>query len=67
MKGKIRQVKELHITEQELGKTINKRKNWSAPGIDGISNFWWKTQRSTTGKIATLMQAWMEDQNKVPK
>ena len=48
MKGKIRQVKELHITEQELGKTINKRKNWSAPGIDGISNFWWKTLRSTT-------------------
>ena len=67
MKGKIRQVKELHITEQELGKTINKRKNWSAPGIDGISNFRWKTLRSTTGKIATLMQAWMEDQNKVPK
>ena len=57
MKGKIQQVKELHITEQELGKAINKRKNWSAPGIDGISNFWWKT----------VMQAWMEDQNKVPK
>ena len=57
MKGKIQQVKELRITEQELGKAINKRKNWSAPGIDGISNFWWKT----------VMQAWMEDQNKVPK
>ena len=40
MKDKIRQVEELHITEQELRKTIKKRKNWSAPGIDGISDFW---------------------------
>ena len=39
MKDKIRLVEELHNTEQELGKTIRKIKNWSAPGIDGISNF----------------------------
>ena len=31
-KDKIRQVEELQITEKELGKTIEKRKNWSALG-----------------------------------
>ena len=39
MKDKIQLVEELHNSEQELGKTIRKIKNWSAPGIDGISNF----------------------------
>ena len=40
MKDKIRLLEEVQITEKELGETIKKRKNWSAPGIDGISNFW---------------------------
>ena len=50
IKEKIRQVEELQITKQELGKVIMKR-------IDGISNFWWKILRSTLGKLATVMQA----------
>lgn len=41
MKDKTRQVEELQINEQELGK----RKNWSALEIDSISTFWWKTLR----------------------
>ena len=35
--------------------------------LDGISNFWWKTQRWTWKKLAAVMQAWIEDPNKVPK
>ena len=38
MKDKIRQVKQLQITEKELGKTIKKRKKWLAMGIDEIPN-----------------------------
>ena len=38
MKDKIRQVKQLQITEKELGKTIKKRKKWLALGIDEIPN-----------------------------
>ena len=60
-------MEELQITEQELGKTIKKRKKWSAPGIHRISSFRWKALRSTWGKLATVMQAWIEDPNKVPK
>ena len=67
MKDKIRHVEELQTTEQELLKPIKKRKNWSAPGTDGISNFWWKTMRLTWGKLAAIIQAWIEDPNKVPK
>ena len=66
-KDKFRQVEELQITEQELQKTIKKRKNCSVPGIDQISNFWWKKLRLTWGKLATVMQAWIEVPNKVPK
>ena len=48
MKERIRLMEELQITEQELEKILKKRKSWSAaPEIDGISNFWWKTLRST--------------------
>lgn len=57
MKDKMREMKELHITEQKLGKAVNKRNNCSAQEIDGISNFWWKTLRSTWGKLATVMQS----------
>ena len=67
MKDKIRQVKQLQITEKELGKTIKKRKNWLALGIDEIPNFCWKILRSTWGKLAAIMQEWTEDSQKVPK
>ena len=42
IKGKVQQIEELVITERTLYGIIRKRKNWSAPGVDGIQNFWWK-------------------------
>ena len=39
MNNKIREVEELQISEQELGKTIKKREIWSLTGIDRMSNF----------------------------
>ena len=35
-------VSELAITYENMKKGIAKRKNCTAPGIDGIQNFWWK-------------------------
>ena len=35
-------VSEFGITEEKLRKETSKRKNWTAPGVDGIKNFWWK-------------------------
>ena len=40
--SKITSVEEFEIDKKILEKVIKKRKNWSAPGIDGIPNFWWK-------------------------
>ena len=36
-------VSEFGITEEKLRKETSKRKNWTAPGVDGIQNFWWKS------------------------
>ena len=35
-------VSELFVIYKNMKKEIAKRKNWTAPGIDGIQNFWWK-------------------------
>ena len=35
-------VSELVVIYKNMKKEIAKRKNWTAPGIDGIQNFWWK-------------------------
>ena len=35
-------VSEFVITDENIKKEIAKRKNWIAPGIDGIQKFWWK-------------------------
>ena len=39
---KITDVNEFNITVETLQKETKKRKNWTAPGINGIQNFWWK-------------------------
>ena len=33
-------VSEFAITDENIKKEIAKRKNWIAPGIDGIQTFW---------------------------
>ena len=42
IRAKVIRVEELTITEEKLYKIIRKRKKWSAPGLHGIQNFWWK-------------------------
>ena len=35
-------VSDFSLTDENMKKEIANRKNWTAPGIDGIPNFWWK-------------------------
>ena len=48
---------EIENENESLRKEIRKRKNWTAPGIDGIQNYWWKNftsaQKALT-KVCTL-------------
>ena len=39
---KIKKVNVFDITGESLTKESNKKKNCTAPGIDGIQNYWWK-------------------------
>ena len=39
---KVNQVNEFDITFEKVKKEAAKRKGWTAPGLDGIQNYWWK-------------------------
>ena len=39
LRDKIINVKEFNITEETIEKETKKRKDWTAPGINGIQNF----------------------------
>ena len=42
IKDMVMQVEEMTVEGGKLQHILKKRKNWSAPGIDGIQNFWRK-------------------------
>ena len=51
-------VSEIGITEEKLRKKTSKRKNWTAPGVDGIQNFWWKKfipAQKALAKVFTML------------
>ena len=44
---KVTDVQEFKTDDKKLYETVKKRKNWTAPGTDGIQNFWWKKLTGT--------------------
>ena len=38
---------EFKVSYEEMIRQLKKRKNWTAPGINGIQNFWWKNFSAT--------------------
>lgn len=40
------------VTEEKVLRTLNKTRNWKAPGSDGIHNFWYKKLPAAHIKIA---------------
>ena len=40
LREKVKTTSEFKVTEKDLRDVVKKRKNWSAPGIDGITNYW---------------------------
>ena len=55
---KVTDVQDFTITDKKLCETIRKRKNWSAPGIDGIPNFWWKKMRGASNSLIQCFKQW---------
>ena len=48
---KVSQVNEFNIIFEKVKKEVAKRKGWTAPGIDGIQNYWWKKARTSQKSI----------------
>ena len=66
IRAKIKEVEEIEITEKKLYELLRKRKNWSAPGIDKIPNFWWKKLSGSWKSLVECMIMWIENPEKIP-
>ena len=67
LREKIRDVQDIEISEENIGKVIKRRKNWTSPGIDGIQNFWWKKFSGTWKALERTMKSWNEDPEGIPE
>ena len=66
LKEKITSVKEFDITESGLISEIKKRKNCTAPGVDGIQNFWWKRFRPVQKALKKAFEQIRDDNRLIP-
>ena len=64
--SKVNNVIDFEISEDELIRQMKKRKNWTAPGIDGIQNFWWKKLSSTWPVLKNLFEDFKLNPENVP-
>ena len=63
---KVTNVQDFRTTEKKLHQTVKKKKNWSATGIDGVQNFWWKKFRGTWSAILRCFNQWLEQPDEIP-
>ena len=61
LREKIRDVQDIEISEENIGKVIKRRKNWTSPGINGIQNFWWKKFSGTWKALERTIKSFNED------
>ena len=66
LKEKITSVKEFEITENGLISEIKKKKNWAAPGVDGIQNFWCKRFRPAQKALKKELEQIRDDNRLIP-
>ena len=66
LKEKIISVKEFDITENGSILEFKKRKNWTAPGVDGIQNFWWKRFRPAQNALQKAFEQIRDDNRLMP-
>ena len=52
---KVEDVREFIVSEDNIARVIQKRMNCTAPEIDGIENFWWKTFKVYWRSLGEIM------------
>ena len=63
---KVSQVNNFNITFERVKKEVTKRKGWTAPGIDGIQNYWWKKLQSAQKALTRAFTKIKEDNTNIP-
>jgi len=55
------------ITAGEVKKAVEGTKNFAAPGLDGINNFWWKKLTCTHRHLARTFNDWLYRGQPIPQ
>ena len=63
---KVTSVNDFNISLETVRKEVAKRKGWTAPGIDGIQNFWWKTFEAAQEALTKVFIGVKKDNNLIP-
>ena len=59
------EVEKINITEETITKVLKKKKDWSAPGPDGICNYWLRNLLLYTSRWQTLPRdCWLAKNNR---
>ena len=66
LREKVQNVNEFTITENKAVAEIRKRKNWAAPGIDGIQNYWWKRFQTAQKALTRAFERMKNDYDMIP-
>ena len=59
-------VKEFMFMESNVGGEIRKRNNWTAAGIDGIQNYWWKRFKTAQKALTRAIERIKNDNDLIP-
>ena len=51
---------------EKLKKEIKERKSWTAPGINGVQNLWWKKVRVAQKALLSAFKRINSDKNMIP-
>ena len=63
---KVSQVNKFNITFEKVKKEVAKTKGWTATGIDGIHNYWWKKLEPVQKSLARAFTKIKEDNTNIP-
>ncbi|XP_045460542.1 uncharacterized protein LOC123670973 [Harmonia axyridis] len=58
---------EMRITKYDIRTILKKTNNWSAPGPDGIHNYWWKYFDCTHRILANIFQRALTNPSVIPE
>ena len=67
IKTRVVDIQEFTITEEKMHSIVKRRNNWSAPGIDGMQNYWWKKLKGTWKFLLNCFNRWVEQPDEIPQ